>query len=194
MSRAAVRTKPRHMSPAPPKSVPAPPPVSQQSSTHPDLWWYAVLYLAIFGALLVVYQPVLHGARLWDDDAHLTRAELQSLTGLWRIWFEPGATQQYYPMVHSTFWVMSHVFGDGTLAYHVLNVALHAASAVLVAIILNGLGIPGAFCAAVLFAVHPVHVESVAWMTELKNTLSGVFCLSALLAYLRFDRTRKAGP
>lgn len=165
---------------------------SQRSSTRRPLWQYAVLYFAIFGVLLLVYQPVLHGGRLWDDDAHLTREGFKSLAGLWRIWFEPGSTQQYYPVVHSAFWVMAHLFGDSTVAYHVMNVALHSLSAVLVAIILDSLGIPGSICTAVLFAVHPVHVESVAWMTELKNTLSGVLCLSALLVYLQYSDTRKA--
>ncbi len=97
-------------------------------------------------------------------------------------------------MVHSAFWVMAHLVGDATLGYHVLNVALHAASAVLVFAILQRLSVPGAICTAVLFAFHPVHTESVAWITELKNTLSGFFCLSALLCYLRFDDTRRTRP
>jgi hypothetical protein len=97
-------------------------------------------------------------------------------------------------VVHSAFWMMSLLAGDATIAYHILNVALHAASAVLVVAILETLGVPGAIGTAALFAIHPVHVESVAWMTELKNTLSGVFCLSALLVYLRFDDTRRIGP
>jgi protein O-mannosyl-transferase len=153
-------------------------------------WRYLALYVAIFVPLLVIYQPALHGTQLWDDPAHITRLDLRSLRGLWRIWFEPGATQQYYPMVHSAFWLMAQIVGDNTLGYHVLNVALHAASAVLIIAIVETLGWPGAVCAGVLFAVHPVHVESVAWMTELKNTLSGMFCLSALLLYLRFDTSR----
>src|SRR4051794_6426407 len=138
---------------------------------------YAALYAALVVALLIVYGPALHGSILWDDPAHLTRPDLRSAAGLWRIWFEPGATQQYYPVVHSAFWLMSHVFGDATLGYHVVNVLLHALSAVLLVVILRRVGVPGALCAGVLFAVHPVQVESVAWMTELKNTLSGVFCL-----------------
>jgi protein O-mannosyl-transferase len=157
-------------------------------------WWrYVALYAAIFIALLFVYQPALHGGILWDDPAHLTRPDLRTAAGLWRIWFEPGTTQQYYPLAHSTFWVMSWLFGESTLAQHILNIALHTASAVLIAIIVESLGIPGGMLAGVLFAVHPVQVESVAWMTELKNTLSGALCLSALLVYLRFDATRRGG-
>ena len=157
------------------------------ATDHSALWLYAALLLAT----LLAYAPAWHGTPLWDDDAHLTRAELQSAAGLWRIWFDLGATQQYYPVAHSAFWVMHALWGDATLGYHLVNIALHAASASLLLVILQRLGIPGAALAAVIFALHPVHVESVAWMTELKNTLSGVFYLSAALCYLRFDEERR---
>ena len=134
--------------------------------------------------------PAWHGDLLWDDDAHFTRVELRSLTGLGRIWVDVTATQQYYPLTHTAFWLMYHAWGTDTLGYHLVNILLHALSATLVAVILRRLEIPGAVLAAVIFALHPVHVESVAWMTELKNSLSGVFYLAAMLAYLRFDRDR----
>ena len=148
--------------------------------------------IALLIATLVAYYPAWHGGVLWDDNAHLTRPELQSTAGLWRIWFEIGATQQYYPITHSAFWFMHRLWGDATIGYHLLNIVLHASSAWLVAVILRRLAVPGAFLAAVLFALHPVHVESVAWMTELKNTLSGVCYLGAALCYLRFDERRRA--
>ena len=110
---------------------------------------------------------------LWDDNGHLTRADLQSLGGLWRIWFELGATQQYYPVVHSAFWIMSRLWGSATTGYHVVNILLHATSAGLLVLLLRRLKIPGALLAGLIFAVHPVQVESIAWMTELKNALSG---------------------
>src|SRR4051812_37825678 len=154
---------------------------------------YAALYAALVVALLIVYGPALHGSILWDDPAHLTRPELRSAAGLWRIWFEPGATQQYYPVVHSGFWLMWRVFGDRTFGYHLTTVLLHAASAGLLALILKRVGVRGAVCAAAVFALHPVQVESVAWMTELKNTLSGVLCLWSFLLYLEFDDTRRVG-
>jgi tetratricopeptide (TPR) repeat protein len=131
---------------------------------------------------------------LWDDQAHLTRAGLQSVAGLGRIWFDIGATQQYYPMVHSTFWMLHRFAGDETLLYHLVTIALHAGSAFLVAVILVRLGVPGAPIAATIFALHPIQVESVAWMTELKNTLSGFLMLGAALAYLGFDETRRGRP
>jgi tetratricopeptide (TPR) repeat protein len=112
------------------------------------------------------------------------------MEGLRRIWFEVGATQQYYPVAHSAFWLFHRLWGDHTLGYHLANILLHALAAVLVTVILRRLAVPGAAVAGMLFALHPVHVESVAWMTELKNTLSGVLCLAAALAYLRFDDAR----
>jgi len=148
------------------------------------------LFLIIV-ATLVAYIPAWHGGRLWDDDAHVTSAALQSTEGLWRIWFEVGATQQYYPVLHSTFWLLHRVFGDQTLGYHLLNIVLHGVCAGLFVTVLHRLRVPGALLAGVIFALHPVHVESVAWITELKNTLSGVWYLLAALAYLRFDTERR---
>ena len=130
--------------------------------------------LVLLAATLVAYYPAWHGGVLWDDNAHLTRPDLQSTAGLWRIWFHIGATQQYYPVTHSAFWFMHRLWGEATLGYHLVNIALHASSAWLLAVLLRRLAIPGAFLAAVLFALHPVQVESVAWMTELKNTLSEI--------------------
>ena len=86
---------------------------------------------------------------------------------------------------------MHRLWGDATTGYHLTNIILHASSAWLLTVILRRLAIPGAFLAAVMFALHPVAVESVAWMTELKNTLSTVCYLAAALAYLRFDEKRR---
>ena len=127
---------------------------------------------------------------LWDDNAHLTRPELRSTAGLWSIWFDVGATQQYYPVSHSAFWVMHRLWGDATTGYHLVNIALHSTSAFLLALILRRLGLRGGVLAAFIFALHPVQVESVAWMTELKNTLSAACFFASALAYLRFDRRR----
>ena len=147
--------------------------------------------IALLIVTLAAYYPAWHGGVLWDDNAHLTRPELQSTAGLWRVWFDIGATQQYYPVTHSAFWLMHRLWGDATVGYHLVNIVLHTLSASLVAVILRRLAVPGALLAAVLFALHPIQVESVAWMTELKNTLSGVFYLGAALCYLRFDEKRR---
>ena len=160
-----------------------------QSPAHGRDNRWALRLGALVLATLLAYRPAWNGGLVWDDDAHLTAAPLQSVDGLARIWFEPGATQQYYPLVHSAFWLFNKLWGHHTLGYHLANIILHALSAFLIALILRRLAVPGALLAAVIFALHPVHVESVAWMSELKNTLSGFLYLSAALVYLRF-RTR----
>lgn len=152
------------------------------------------LGLLLVLAIIATYSPVWRAGFIWDDSAHVTRTDLRSWAGLARIWFDPGITQQYYPLIHGLFWVEHRMWGDWPLPYHLVNVALFAASALLLVKILRQLEIPGAWLAAGIFALHPVQVESVAWVTELKNMLSGLLYFSAALAYLEFDRTRKRGP
>lgn len=152
-----------------------------------------VLLALLVVATFLAYRPAWHGTQLWDDAAHLTRPELRPLDGLRRIWLEPGATQQYYPLTHTAFWIQYRLWGDETLGYHLVNVALHLATALLLFALLRRLQVPGALLAAAVFALHPVHVESVAWITELKNTLSGALFFAAALAYLRFDEGRRRG-
>lgn len=147
---------------------------------------------ALFAVLLVVYFPALRGGFVWDDERHVTEPALRSLSGLARIWFEPGATQQYYPILHSAFWLEHRLWGDATLGYHLASLTQHALAAALFGLVLRSLAVPGAALAAWLFAFHPTHVESVAWISEQKNTLSTVFYLAAALAYLHFDASRRA--
>jgi tetratricopeptide (TPR) repeat protein len=149
--------------------------------------------LALPVAAVAAYWPALMGGFIWDDDGHVTRPELRSLHGLWRIWTEPGATQQYYPVLHSAFWLEHRMWGDSALGYHLLNVALHLCACVLLYKVLRRLVLPGALLAASVFALHPVCVESVAWISEQKNTLSTVFYMGAALAYLDFDECRRRG-
>jgi protein O-mannosyl-transferase len=152
--------------------------------------------LAAFGlcvAAFAAYGPALSGGFVWDDESHVTRPELRPLHGLWRIWFEPGATQQYYPVLHSAFWVEHRLWGDAAVGYHLANLLLHLTACILLYQVLRRLSVPGALLAAAVFALHPVCVESVAWVSEQKNTLSTVFYLGAALAYLAFDEKRQAG-
>ena len=129
-----------------------------------------------------------------DDDAYLPSASLKSTAGLCRIWAELGAKPQYYPMVYSVFWLEHRLWGEDTLGYHLVNISLHALGAMLVWRILRRLAIPGAWLAAAIFALHPIQVESVAWISELKNTLSGVFYLAALASYLQFEGLANQAP
>jgi protein O-mannosyl-transferase len=166
----------------------------------------ALLFALLYLGLIAVYWPALHGQLLWNDADYVTKAGLQSIHGLTRIWFEPGATEQYYPLLHSVFWLEHRLWGDAALGYHLVTLAWHALSCVLFGLILEALapwphekgrsGFPGkaVSLAVALFAFHPVCVESVAWIAEQKNTLSLVFSLGAVLAYLRYDDRRRWGP
>jgi tetratricopeptide (TPR) repeat protein len=137
--------------------------------------------------VIIAYTPALRGGFIWDDDRYVTEnPTLASPNGLLRIWFELGATVQYYPLVFSTFWVEHALWGLHPFGYHLVNVILHAANALLLWMILRRLSVPGAWVAAAFFALHPVNVESVAWVTERKNVLSGMFYLAAAAAYLRY--------
>ena len=150
--------------------------------------WRGVL---LFMATLFSHWQAIGGGFIWDDDAHVTRLDLRTLEGLWAIWFKLGATQQYYPLLHSVFWFEHAFWGDNATLYHIVNIVLHAIAAFLVVAVLRKLSIPGAWVAGFIFALHPIHVESVAWITEQKNTISGIFYLLAALYYLKFDEERK---
>ncbi len=144
--------------------------------------------LALLVCSLAAYARAIAGGFIWDDDSYILNNEtLNSAAGLWRIWFEIGATPQYYPLVFTTFWVENHLWGHWSHGYHVVNVLLHTGTAWMLWRILSRLEIPGAAAAAFIFALHPVHVESVAWITERKNVLSGFFYMLAAWAFLRFS-------
>jgi Flp pilus assembly protein TadD len=138
-------------------------------------------------ATIVAYLPALHGGPVWDDDYMLTAAPVMTDPhGLARIWTDLSAVPVYYPLTLSALWLESRVFGLHDLTgYHVVNVLLHAANGVLAWRLLRQLRVRGAFAAGLLWCVHPVAVESVAWVTELKNTLSGLFYLLTMGALLR---------
>ena len=135
---------------------------------------------------LVAYGPALDADFIWDDDDYVTEnPTLRTADGLRQIWLDYGATPQYYPMVHTSYWLEYQLWGLEPAGYHAVNVLLHTLGVMLLWAVLAALGLPGAWFAAAIFAVHPVHVESVAWITERKNVLSGVFFLASLYTYLR---------
>lgn len=138
--------------------------------------------------VLFAYSPSIRNGFIWDDDQHVTNNSLlRNVHGLSEIWLTPTATPQYYPLVHTTFWLEYHLWGLNPLGYHIDNILIHAASSILLWRILKRLAVPGAWLAAAIWAVHPVGVESVEWITERKNVLSGLFSLAAALTYLRFE-------
>jgi protein O-mannosyl-transferase len=150
----------------------------------------AVPAIVLVGLTIVAYLPVFQCGFVWDDDHYVTENDaLRSVEGLGRIWADVGATPQYYPLVFTSYWIEYRLWGLEPAGYHATNLTLHALAVVLIWRVLMVLGLPRPvpWLAAAIFAVHPVHVESVAWITERKNVLSAVFYLAALLAYLRFD-------
>jgi len=137
---------------------------------------------------LAAYFPALRAGAIWDDDRYVTgNALVQSEDGLPRIWFssEPA---DYYPVTYTSFWLEWRMWGADLKGYHATNVMLHAANALLVWLLLRSLGIPGAWLAGMLFAVHPINVESVAWISQRKNVLGMLFFLLSATAFLRWDR------
>ena len=136
---------------------------------------------------LITYIPAMRGGFVFDDYALLVNDPLIKVSdGLQRFWFTTEATE-YYPLSWSLWWAEWRLWGDHAIGYHVANVLLHSANAILVWIILRHLKIPGALVAGLVFALHPVNVATVAWITEQKNTMSMFFYAVAILSYLRFD-------
>ncbi len=143
--------------------------------------------LILVALTFIAYIPAVSSGFIWDDDAHVfANPHLFEEAGLWRIWFT-GESQQYYPLVYSSFWLEWRLWGANPLGYHLVNVAIHSVNAILVALVLLRLRVPGAWAAALIFALHPVNVESVAWVSERKNVLSGFFYLASFLSFLNFE-------
>ncbi|MGI8905583.1 MAG: tetratricopeptide repeat protein [Candidatus Sumerlaeaceae bacterium] len=146
--------------------------------------------LALILAPLVLYLPAIGGEFLWDDFDYISQSRtIRSPDGLWNIFFNPRSLPfpygtQYYPLVYGSFWLEYRVWKLNPEGYHLANVLLHGLSAVLIYWLLQQLRVRGAWLCAVLFAIHPVHVESVAWIVERKNTLSLFLALLALRCYL----------
>jgi tetratricopeptide (TPR) repeat protein len=138
-------------------------------------------------AAFLAYWPALTGQFVWDDDVLLTNNELvKASDGLYRLWFTTEAVD-YWPVTGTTFWLEWRLWGLNPFGYHVTNLLLHLASSALVWAALRRLSVPGAAIAACVFALHPVNVESVAWIVQRKNVLSLVFFLLSGLWFLIHD-------
>ena len=136
----------------------------------------------------------------WDDVIITTLTAIRDWSGIWDLWFAPGSAYRqgsvgedhYWPVLYTTFWLEHKLWGFAPAGYHAVNVALHFINTALLWRLLARLGVPGAWWAAALFAVHPVHVEAVAWVIARKDLLSALFYLAAFIAWC--DTSRPRGP
>ena len=146
---------------------------------------------------VVVYIPaLLFGGFVWDDWIFVTEPLVRRLDGIVSIWLSPSEIvreNHYWPIVYTTFWIEHKLWGFNPAGYHAVNIALHALNSVLVWRLLLRLGVPGAWLVGAVFAVHPVHVESVAWIIERKDLLSALFYLGAVHVWLRFTEAPHPG-
>jgi tetratricopeptide (TPR) repeat protein len=146
-----------------------------------------VFAFVLTAVTIFVYRPAWNGGFLWDDDVYITTNELLTAPdGLRRIWFSLDSPSQYFPLVYTTFRIEHALWGLNPTGYHWVNLVLHISNALLVWLVLARLKVPGAWLAGAIFALHPVQVESVAWVTERKNVLMGFFFLLTQLAWIAF--------
>ena len=156
---------------------------------------WALLGLAALVA--VSYFPALSGGFVWDDVVFAEAPVVHRWSGLASIWLSPADIRNeghYWPIVYPTLWLEHKLWGLDPFGYHLVNVVLHAVNTVLVWRLLRALAVPGALAVAAVFAVHPLHVEAVAWIIERKDLLSGACYLGAALAWIRFAGDPRPGP
>jgi len=183
--------------PTPPAepATPEPPPGPSFVLTLPDAPdsqrdWY--LWAGVLALLtMVCFWPAISGSFLWDDDHYITKnIALLDLNGLRHIWLRPIQTVQYYPLTYTSFWIEHHFWENSPLGYHVVSLLMHALSAVILWRLLRRLSMGGAWVAAAIWAIHPLQAESVCWISERKNVLSGLLGLGSFLFYLEFAGLR----
>jgi tetratricopeptide (TPR) repeat protein len=156
-------------------------------------WKHLLQVLVIVAVGWWIYGPVLRGDWLWDDDMLVTaNSNLRSLQGLGKIWLDVLATD-YWPLTWTLFWAEWHLWGNAPLGYHLVNLALHLGSAFLLWHLFRRLGLGWSWLGALVFVAHPLSVETVAWVSETKNTLSLIFFLLSLEAWLDDDEGRRSG-
>ncbi len=148
--------------------------------------------IALIFITFLIYMPAIQSGFIWDDPSFLTKNPIiKAQDGLYRFWLttEPP---DYFPLTSTTLWFEWRLWGMHAMGYHIVNVLLHILSALLLWAILDRLKIPWGWLAALIFAVHPVNVEAVAWITQRKTTLPMVFYLISILLYLKFEKTGRS--
>ena len=162
----------------------------QPRTIRPSKRWEIAKVAAIILAGVLPYLPALRGGFVWDDEPLITaNALMRTPSGLAEIW-SGSRTADYFPVTNTVFWIEHHLFGDNATGYHAVNILLQAANALLLWRVLRRLQIPGAFLAGLIFAIHPINAESVAWISELKNVLSMFFFLISALLFFEIEDQR----
>lgn len=162
----------------------------------------AFYLLALFLLVAVIYFPATRAGFVWDDSIMRDLGAVSTWGGIWELWFDPASayTQgdrwregHYWPLLYTTFWIEHKFWGFSPAGYHVVNILIHFANTVLLWRLLARLAVPGAWFVAAVFAAHPLHAESVAWIMARKDMLATLFCLVALAMWLRFVESRRRG-
>ena len=159
-------------------------------SESSNAWRVAGQIAAIVAGVWLVYLPALRAGFVWDDEPLITANPLlQTASGLREIWFF-GRTADYFPLTNTILWIEWHLFGQAAAGYHTVNIMLQTANSLLLWLVLRRLELPGAWLAALIFAIHPVHAESVAWISELKNLLAMFWALLSVSFFLGLSDQR----
>ena len=161
------------------------PPPTELSSARTGLDRPLILGALLFAAVVAAYAGTLAHGFIWDDDLHVfANPRIIGPQGLREIWTTAAAN--YFPLVLTNFRVQHALWGLAPAGYHAVTILCHALGALLLWRVLLALRVPGAWLGAALWALHPVQVESVAWISELKNTQSGIFFLLSIWFWLKW--------
>ena len=162
----------------------------------------AFYFLVLFVLVAVIYFPATRAGFVWDDSIMRSLKAVSTWGGIWDLWFDPASAYMqgdkwreghYWPLLYTTFWIEHKLWGFSPAGYHVVNILIHFANTVLLWRVLSRLAVPGAWFVAAVFAVHPLHAESVTWIMARKDMLATLFCLASLLMWLRFAESRRRG-
>lgn len=162
----------------------------------------AFYFLVLFVLVAVIYFPATKAGFVWDDTIMKSLKAVSTWGGIWDLWFDPASAYMqgdrwreghYWPLLYTTFWIEHKIWGFSATGYHIVNILIHFANTVLLWRLFARLAVPGAWFAAAVFAVHPLHTESVTWIMARKDMLATLFCLVALLMWLRFAESRRRG-
>lgn len=155
-------------------------------------WQFILQVVAIIASALWIFWPTVHGDWIADDSLYITDNKLlDDPQRLWKAWFQIGSFVEYYPIHETVQWLQWQLLGKNPFGYHLTNIVLHIVSAMLIWRLLSKLGCRFAWLGGMIFVVHPMMVESVAWISEFKNTLSLPPFLVALCFWVDYEEHKK---